>query len=75
MKNKELKRELEKYLNSKSNAGGLYGLTIRDKKFIPSLIRIFNKFINAPDSQDKSRKHLTLEEVNDQIIKDMENAD
>jgi hypothetical protein len=44
MKNKELKKELEKYLDSKLHAGGLYGLTIRDKKFIPGLIRIFNKF-------------------------------
>lgn len=44
MKNKELKKELQKYLDSKSHAGGLYGLTVSDEKFIPGLIRIFNKF-------------------------------
>jgi hypothetical protein len=44
MKKKELKKELQKYLDSKVCAGGLYGLTIDDKNFIPGLIRIFNKF-------------------------------
>jgi hypothetical protein len=74
MKKKELKKELENYLDSKLHAGGLYGLTIHNEGFVEGLIKIFNKFKNIPDSQDKPRKHLTLDEVHKQIIEGMKST-
>ena len=46
MKKKELKEELQNYLDTKLHAGGLYGLTIHDEGFVEGLIKIFNKFKN-----------------------------
>ena len=68
MKKKELKEELENYLDSKLHAGELYGLTIHNEGFVEGLIKIFNKFKNIPET----KKRLTLGEVHDQIIKGME---
>jgi hypothetical protein len=70
MKKKELKEELQNYLDSKAHAGGLYGLTIHNEGFVEGLIYIFNKFKNIPDLP---RKHLTLDEVHEKIIKGMKN--
>jgi hypothetical protein len=74
MKKKELKEELQNYLDSKSHAGGLYGLTIQSEGFVEGLIKIFNKFKIIPKVQSETKKHLTLAEVHDLIIKGMENA-
>jgi hypothetical protein len=41
-----LKKHLEKYLNSKLNAGGLYGLTIDDPGFVRGLIRVIKQHTN-----------------------------
>lgn len=38
-----LKKHLEKYLDSKLHAGGLYGLTIHDPGFVNGLIRVIKK--------------------------------
>ena len=74
MKKKELKEELQNYLDSKLNAGGLYGLTINNEGFVEGLIKIFNKFKNTPEVESEIKKHFTLDEVHDQIIKGMKNA-
>jgi hypothetical protein len=72
MEKKELKRELQNYLDSKLHAGGLYGLTIHNEGFVEGLIKIFNKFKNTPEVKSEIKKHLTLNEVHDQIIEGME---
>jgi hypothetical protein len=74
MKKKELKEELQNYLDSKLHAGGLYGLTIRNEGFVEGLIKIFDKFKNTPEVKSEIKKHLTLAEVHDQIIEGMKNA-
>ncbi len=58
MNDKKLKENLEKYLNSKVTAGGLYGLTISNDSFIPDMIKVIklseeNKDWNPPKSKWK----------------------
>jgi hypothetical protein len=38
-----LKKDIEKYLDSKLHAGGLYGLTIHNPGFVRGLIRVIKK--------------------------------
>jgi hypothetical protein len=40
---KTLKQDIKKYLDSKLNAGGLYGLTIHNPGFVDGLIRVIKK--------------------------------
>jgi hypothetical protein len=41
---KTLKKDIEKYLDSKINAGGLYGLTIDEPGFVRGLLRVIKKY-------------------------------
>lgn len=41
---KTLKKDIEKYLDTKICAGGLYGLTIHDPGFVRGLLRVIKRY-------------------------------
>jgi hypothetical protein len=62
--NKILREKVQKFLDSKSSAGGLYGLTISNPTFISGLIKVVNensyhkRFENALKSLDEMLEYL-----------------